>query len=143
MKQAVATGINEFSSERIMASTCKIVVVSAILLACLSLSLAIVKESIDVSKNFVKYNNYDIHHFPREKREDTEYLSKEIDNPIKIDDKLLESPTIYDERISEETIDQRTETREPRKDKDPEQQDEFYVNDDTKNEAEVTIKLYH
>lgn len=138
MKQPVAVEIIEFSSKRIMASTCKILVISAILLAYLSLSSAIVNQNINVSKNLKKDVTYDIQHFLREKREeDTEDFFKEIDNPVKLEEKFLEPETINDKKIIKETINQSTE----RKDKEQEEHDAFHGNNDTKTDAEVIIKI--
>jgi len=130
MKQLDAVEI-EFSSERIMANTCKILVIPAILLACSSLGSAIVKQNVDVSKNF-KNVDYDIQ-FSRGKRQED---FKETDNPVKVGDKFLESQTIYNRAIIEEAIRQRAE----KKDK---EQDTFRTDNNAKEDAEVITKIYH
>jgi len=121
----------EFSSERIMANTYKILVVPAILLACLSLSSAVVKQKVDISKNFKNHVNYDIEHFFRGKRQEN---FKETDNLVKPGDKFLESQTIHDRAIVEEVIS-------PKAEKKNKEQDAFHTNNNAK-ENEVITRIY-
>ncbi|RLU24246.1 hypothetical protein DMN91_004457 [Ooceraea biroi] len=117
-----------------MASIYKILVVPAILLASLSLSLAIVEQ--DIPKNFEDLN-HDVQQFPRERRqEEIEDFVKETDNPVKLEDKFLESQTIHDREINGEAIGQKAE-REDKK-----REDAFHTNNDAATDAENDIFSY-
>lgn len=131
-----ATAVIEFSSKRIMANTCNVLLAVAFL-ASLSLSAGLVKGDLDIFKDYETHSNYEAPQYLREKRQEN-VDSHEKKHDAAFLEELSDSKTVDDRKTTEEDV----KIAEQKSDVKNEEQKKANTSNEIEKDAQVIIDLF-